>query len=167
MGLNPVDVAVAVVLALGALRGVWRGLVREAFGFLGLAVGLMAALTQTSALTVLVRQQVGLPESAAAALVFVTLFSGVYLVALMLGFLLDRLVVRRPLRIGNRAVGAVFGAAKAAFAVAFVLLFLQQFGIAPKIGTMADQSRIAPPLRRVAAEVLRNAGPLRERPRRS
>ena len=47
--MNIVDVALVVLLLLCALRGTWRGVFRESFGFLSLIGGLWAALRGANA----------------------------------------------------------------------------------------------------------------------
>ena len=42
--MNGIDVALVVLLLLCGLRGSWRGIFRESFGFAALMLGLLAAL---------------------------------------------------------------------------------------------------------------------------
>ena len=42
-GMNGIDVALVVLLLVCGLRGSWRGIFRESFGFAGLVLGLLAA----------------------------------------------------------------------------------------------------------------------------
>ena len=42
--MSGIDAALAVLLLLCALRGFWRGFLRECFGFAGLALGLVVAM---------------------------------------------------------------------------------------------------------------------------
>lgn len=153
--MNRIDVAILVLLALFTLRGFWRGFFRESLGFLGLVVGLLAALQLSDSGAALVVRYVSLPPDAGAAVAFIGIFVAVHTTANLLGFLLDRvahLVLVSPV---NRLAGAIFAFAKGNAVLAFVLLFLHLFSPSAELEREIAASRIGQTLTQAANMVLR------------
>lgn len=153
--MNRVDVAILVLLALFTLRGLWRGFFRESLGFIGLVVGLLAALQWADAGATLVVGRVALSAGASEAVAFIGIFVLVHTTATLLGFLLDR--VAHVILFGpvNRLAGAVFGFAKANAVLAFVLLFLRLFSPWSELEREITASRIGQSLTQAANMVVR------------
>ncbi len=115
--MNRIDVVLAVVLALFALRGFWRGFSREVFALVGLVGGVAAAgAYYPDGIAVLPPE---VPEIARPVVAFLGIFVAVVLAAKLAGFLVRRvlgLVLLSPL---DRLGGILFGAAKGAALVTF------------------------------------------------
>ncbi|MCC6765994.1 MAG: CvpA family protein [Deltaproteobacteria bacterium] len=110
--MSRIDVVLAVVLALFALRGFWRGFSREVFALIGLVGGVAAAGVYYPDGVAMLPPEV--PEIARPALAFLGIFLAVALAAKLAGLLVQRLlglVLLSPL---DRLGGVVFGAAKGA-----------------------------------------------------
>jgi membrane protein required for colicin V production len=144
--MSRVDLLLAGVLLGFAVRGFLRGFLREGSGFVGLIVGISAALELTPAMTARFAEQIPLPETARAAIVFIGLFMVCHTAANLFGLLLDRLVSRALFKSVNRLAGAAFGAGKGATFLAFVLLFFQLFPIVPAWDTKIMSSELGRPL---------------------
>jgi membrane protein required for colicin V production len=156
--MNLVDVALVVLLIFCALRGFWRGLIREAFGLAALLLGLAAALRLTAegvAALEQLRVLGELPPVARAGIAFVAVFLAVSAIINIIGFLFDRLAARGPLRQVSRVSGGVFGFAKGGVVLSFVLLFLHLFPFIDGFERQIVASRLARPMIAGADTVLR------------
>lgn len=115
--MNRIDVVLAVVLALFALRGFQRGFSREIFALIGLVGGVAVAGAMYADAAMQLPPEV--PDIVRPAVAFLAIFLGVALAAKLVGMLVHRLlglVLLSPL---DRIGGIIFGAAKG---VAFVTL---------------------------------------------
>jgi membrane protein required for colicin V production len=164
--MNRIDVALLVLLLFCAVRGFWRGLFRESFGFLGLIAGLAAALRLSEVGSVALAARLpgwdALPETARLGIAFVFLFLAVHAFFNLFGVLLDRVFRSLTVRRISHAAGAMFAVAKGGAVLAFVLLFLHLFPVVPGLDERIMESRLARPLLSAASSVIR-AG-LREAP---
>lgn len=110
--MSRIDVVLAVVLALFALRGFWRGFAREIFALIGLVGGVAVAGAYYPDAALMLPPEV--PDIARPAVAFLGIFVVVALAAKLAGLLVQRLfglVMLSPL---DRLGGVVFGAAKGA-----------------------------------------------------
>ena len=114
--MNRIDVVLAVVLALFALRGFQRGFSREIFALVGLVGGVaLAGATFVDAAELL---PLDVPEIARPTVAFAGIFLAVVVAAKVAGMIVHRalgLVMLSPL---DRAAGILFGAAKGAAVIA-------------------------------------------------
>lgn len=156
--MNGIDVALVVLLLLCALRGSWRGLFREAFGFAALLLGIGAALRWAD----LVALHVGgyplaadLSPTAVLGIAFVAVFLAVSTFVNLAGLACDQLFGRGALRLPIRVAGALFAAGKGAAVLAVALLFVQLFPIAPALDRQIATSRLARPMVSTAGAALR------------
>ncbi len=156
--MNLVDLALAVLLVLCAVRGFWRGLVRESFGFAAFLLGIYCALrlAESAALSLEAWPTLAsLPETARVGGAFVAVFLVVSALVNLAGFVFDRLLGRGVLRQVGRVGGGLFGVAKGAVVLAFVLLFLQLFPFVRGLDDRLAESRLARPMISAADNLLR------------
>jgi membrane protein required for colicin V production len=153
--MNPIDVALAFLLLLCALRGYWRGFFRECFGLLALITGIIAAVRLTAPGAALLQQYARLPAPVQTGLSFVVIFVVVHTVVNLVGVLLDRLAAALFLRGINRVAGAALGTAKAAVVLSFVLLLLHLFPVVPSLDGHIMTSTLGRPLVTAAGNVVR------------
>jgi membrane protein required for colicin V production len=152
--MNSIDIALIVLLVLATLRGLWRGLIRECFGFLALIGGLVAALKFSSTGATVVGGTTGLPPATVAAITFVGIFMLVHGGVSIVGFALDR-VTGSTVRSFSRLAGAAFGLFKGGMLLAFVLLFLDLFPVVPELKPQLRDSQLARPLVSLAETIVR------------
>jgi membrane protein required for colicin V production len=156
--MSALDVALVALLLPFALRGWWRGFLREACSLVGLVGGAFAAATFSTeaAKELAVRTTIG--PVGALALAVVGLFLAVYLTALLIGFVADRLA--RALFLGpiNSTAGVAFGVAKGAVLMGFALVLLPRVLPDPRITAAIESSRLAPELMRLSAYVIDAGG---------
>jgi uncharacterized membrane protein required for colicin V production len=156
--MNGIDVALVVLLLVLALRGSWRGVFRESFGFAALVIGLLAALRYADAGAGWLVRYSWASELSGPALVgtaFVVLFLVVSALINLIGVACDQLFGRGALQVPSRVGGALFAFAKGGAVLAFVLLFLQLFPVVPGIDRQIAGSRIARPMVSAAGAALR------------
>ncbi len=156
--MNLVDLALAALLLICAVRGFWRGLIREGFGFAAFLAGLLGALRLADPVgrwSESWELLASLPDAAriggAFVLVFVALSAGVNLI----GFVIDRMIGSGALRQLGKVFGGVFGAVKGAAVLAFVLLFFQLFPFVRGLDSQLSESRLARPMIAAAGNFLR------------
>ena len=105
-----IDVVLAVVLALFALRGFWRGFSREIFALIGLIGGLAVAGASYADAAMMLPPEV--PDIVRPATAFIGIFLGVALAAKLAGMVIHRLLGLTLLSPLDRAAGILLGAAK-------------------------------------------------------
>jgi membrane protein required for colicin V production len=158
-GMNGIDVALVVLLLLTGLRGSWRGIFREGFGFVALVIGLLAALRGAETVAGWLGEIVpalGLDGTALLGTAFVIVFIVVSGLINLIGVACDQLFGRGALRGASRASGALFACGKGAVVLAFVMLFLHLFPVVPGIDRQIMDSRIGKPMVSAAGAVLRS-----------
>ncbi len=149
--MNRIDVVLAIVLALFAIRGFWRGFSREFFGFVGLIGGLaVAAATYTRAVEYV---PASIPSSIRPIISFAAVFFAVDFLANVVGALVHRLLGILFLSPVNRIAGAVFGVAKGAAMAMIALLLMLAYTPTPGFVSEVEQSRIAGSLLGFAGEL--------------
>lgn len=156
--MNLLDLALASLLVLCALRGFWRGWIRELFGFAAFVVGVATALRLTAdvaASTEGIAVIAALPDSARIGGIFVGLFLIASAIVNLAGFVFDRIAGGGFMRWVGGIAGGLFGVMKGAAVLSFVLLFIQLFPVFGEIETQLAGSRMARPMIAAADGVLR------------
>lgn len=144
---GPVDVALLVFLALFALEGLRRGLLREVFDLLGLVLSVLLALQQYQAVGSRLVEQFGVPRVVADLAGFFGIFLAGILVCSVVTALVERalaiVLYYGPLRPLNLAGGAVAGALKGAVFAALILRTATLLPIGDYARDVVGQSRVA------------------------
>lgn len=121
--MSRIDVVLAVVVGLFAIRGFWRGFAREIFALIGLVGGVAVAGTYYFDAAVMLPPEV--PEIARPTIGFLGIFVAVLLAAKIVGLLVQRLlglVLLSPL---DRIGGVLFGAAKGVAVIALGVIVVR------------------------------------------
>lgn len=158
--MNQVDVVLLVLLVPFALRGLFRGLLREAAALVGLVVGVVVAASRWHELAAVLVDRFAVSAQTAGVVAPAAVFLAVYLVAVLIGAILHRLA--RTLLLGpvDRTAGLVFGAAKGAAVCGFALLVAQRLVPGPTLSDLIAGSRVAMPLMRLASSIAERGEPL-------
>ncbi|MGH8703857.1 MAG: CvpA family protein [Burkholderiales bacterium] len=106
------DFAVLGVFALSIAWGVWRGLVREVFAVLGWVIAFLAANLLAGPLAEEMPKAIQTPELRLLA-AFLAVFIGALFVTALIGLLLSKIVSAIGLLVLDRALGGLFGVARA------------------------------------------------------
>ena len=157
--MNRLDAILLLALGLFALRGYWRGFLRESFGLLGLVGGALAAAAGSAPLAAELEARQLLPSLLALPVAGVALFLLVYLSALLSGILAERIAHAILLGGLNRVAGVAFGVAKGAALLGFALIFVQRLRPPPGLTQLIADSRLGAPLSAFATGVI-HAGQL-------
>ena len=152
--MNQIDALLLVLLVPFALRGWWRGLLREFSALAGLVGGVLVGVAFEPAVAAAIVERELLPTVAAAVAAFIGLFLLVYLSASLIGAVADR--VARTLLLGgiNRLVGIVFGLAKGAVLLGFGLSMIQRLAPSRSLDELIASSELGRPLARFAEFVV-------------
>lgn len=147
MALIWVDWGIIAILALSALLGLARGLVREAFALATWVVGAWVAWTFAEFLAPHLAPYIQVPSlrhfAAIALLFLLTLIVGA-----MVGFLVAQLVRVSGLGSTDRLLGLVFGAVRGTFMVSILVLLASLTPLAQD--PWWAESRLLPPFERLA-----------------
>lgn len=152
------DVAVIVVVALSALLGLWRGVIREVFALAAWLLALVSMflfgeqLGRVLPLAAMTHDAPWLRSLIGYALVFV----GVFVLVSVIGYVVSRLVKAIGLSFVDRALGAVFGVIRGVLIVV-LLVFVAGATTLPQFAWWRD-SVTAKPLATFAA-ILRSKLP--------
>ena len=149
------DIAVAVVVTLSALIGLWRGVIREVFALAAWVAAIICMFVfgeQLAQVLPFARDTPWLRFLAGYAIVFL----GVFVTLSVVGFLFSKLVNVIGLSFVDRALGMVFGVLRGAL-IAVILVFIAGATNLPGMNWWRD-SMTAKPLATFAA-ILRSKLP--------
>jgi len=143
---NQVDVVLLVLLVPFALRGYWRGFLREGFALSGLIGGVAAAVAFRAELASALLGRGLVTPAIATPVAIAILFLAVYVGAQLAGAVADRLA--RAVFLGgvNRAAGLAFGLTKGAALLGLVLALLLRVLPSPSLEQMVTHSKLGGPL---------------------
>jgi len=148
------DVVILACLVPFALRGLWRGFVREVVSLAGLLLGAFLALTRGRALGTILETRFGLEPEAALFLAAAGLFLGAVVAGAILGRLARRGVRAVFLGAIDRVAGGALGLAQGVAVVGLVCLGLLRLTPHLPIAREIDRSPVARPLVAVAEECI-------------
>jgi membrane protein required for colicin V production len=155
--MNQLDVLLLVLLLPFTFRGYSRGLCREAFGLAGSIAGVLAAGAAGPAAAKVLLDERLVPPVAAQPVGWVAVFVGTWVVAALLGRVAERLASALFLGSLNRFAGMLFGSAKGAALMGFMLLLIEHTAPASSVSQKIAESELGRPLERMAG-TLADAG---------
>ena len=152
--MNQLDALLLVLLVPFALRGYWRGLLRESLELAGVLGGVLAAAAGGGTLAAALVARHILPPLAARMAAVIAIFLGVYVGAALVGFVADRLA--RAIFLGglNRTAGLAFGVAKGATILGMALILVQRLLRSPALDALIAASTLGAPITRFATAVV-------------
>lgn len=148
--MNRIDVVLAVLLGLFALRGLFRGFARELFALLGLIGGVALAVGMYAEVAEMLPPAV--PRDLRPFVAFVVLFGAVVLAARLLGALVHYLLGIVWLSPADRVAGALFGAAKGAALVGCVVMLMRTYAPSASIERALGESVVMRAILQVIGE---------------
>jgi len=154
--MNYLDFVVIILLAIFAIRGLFRGLITELFILIALVAGfVLAFLFLDAAVQLLMNFFPGIPEFAARILSFLSIFLGINIAVRITAKMLNKFITITFLQPVNRLAGAVFGFTKMAILLSISFLIIDLLPVSgfilTKIG--ADQSVTYGPVKNVAPAI--------------
>lgn len=143
--MNGIDIAILVVLAAFALKGLLRGLLKELCSLLGLVVGGFFAFHFHGPLAALLVESFKLPLKLSVGIAFFVLFVACVLFFTVLGYLLSRFIKLLFLGGMNKVAGGFFGLIQGCLLLALALFALSLGPLPATLGPMITKSHLAPP----------------------
>lgn len=122
--MQPADWIIVGIIAVSAVFGLLRGLVREAFSLAGWLAALLVARTFYEPFDALLSSSVSTPSLRHIA-AYGGLFIGTLMVSWLLGYAVTSLVDAAGLRLSDRLLGAVFGFGRGLILVLSLLILVQ------------------------------------------
>ncbi|MDY0163023.1 CvpA family protein [Desulfobotulus sp.] len=139
--MNPLDVGILCIVGFCLVRGIFRGLIREASSIIGVLAGFYAAYTYYPLLTGTLGKWFADPDIARM-LAFFCIFLAVFVLIALLGTLIRTLLSVVFLGWVDRLAGGGFGFVKGVLIVSVILVGLTAF--LPKNHELLGGSRLAP-----------------------
>lgn len=124
--LDPIDIALLLILLVGAWRGFVKGLVLSIASLVGLVGGIWAAQHVSHLTAAQLAPHVTWSEQTLGMASLALTFLGVVVAVHLLAKLLERLLDMVALGLANKLGGAAFGVAKMALICSFLLMFVNQ-----------------------------------------
>ncbi|HKK00904.1 MAG TPA: CvpA family protein [Desulfuromonadales bacterium] len=152
--MNWFDIAILVVLAAFALKGLLRGLLKELCSLIGLVAGLYLALRFSTPLAAEMTQAFHLPQKLCSIVAFSLLFLATFAFFTVLGYLLSRFVKLVFLGGLNRVAGGLFGLVQGGLLLALALFTLSLSPLPKRVRPVFSRSQLAPPFVHFGAAVV-------------
>lgn len=154
--MNSFDITLLVIIAVFAIRGIFRGLITELTVLIALITGyVLGFLYLDHGVLILQKFFPDLPEFAAKIIAFAVIFVAVNIVLRMVAKALNKFASFTFMQSVNKSAGGIFAAAKATLfiSIAFLILEFIPFSTQIKISIGADQSSLYNPVRAFAPGV--------------
>jgi membrane protein required for colicin V production len=155
-----IDGGLLLLLALFALRGFWRGFLREALGLAGLVIAGILVIRWAEPLATLMVRQAGFSPLIARLTSAVGLALVVFLAVRLLGLLITRLTMALFLRPIDRVAGVGLGLAEGIAVLGLGLAAVLRMVPTSPLSHSIEGSRVAQPLLHVAERIVQEARPL-------
>ena len=125
--MNYLDLILGGLIAYGAVKGFFKGLIIEAASLLALLLGVVCALLFSAALGDLLATYFKDSPLPPAGVIFIGIFIAVIFAVNLLAKGITKILKMAALGFVNRVFGALFGALKFALALSALLLLIDQF----------------------------------------
>ena len=158
--MTALDAVLLLLLVLFALRGFWRGFLREALGLAGLAVAGILVVGWSEPIADVLSGRGGLSPLTARLVSAVGLAVAVFLVVRLLGATVARVTSALFLRPIDRVAGIGLGLAEGFALLGLALAAVLRVAPTSPLGHVIDTSPVARPLLQVASRIVDAARPL-------
>ena len=149
------DIVILVILIWGMWTGLKKGLIVSVASLIALIAGVYAAVYCSDAVGIWIANQVNWPSETVAITAFAVSFIGVMFGVHLIAKALDKAIDAASLGAVNKVGGAVFGAAKNALVISFILYFLNACGAGLMTENIAsDNHKILPIVESIAPTVI-------------
>ena len=121
MGIS--DIVILIIIGVFGIKGLFKGLISEVFGILGLILGYLLAF-QYYELGAKALEYIGVSKNIADKAGFVVAFLAIYIIIFIIGMLLRKIFKKIQLGWLDKTGGFFFGAIKAAVILSVILSFI-------------------------------------------
>jgi membrane protein required for colicin V production len=136
-----IDLLILIPIVWGCIRGFMKGLVIELATLAGLILGIIASFYFASDLGELLRQYFSFGASAARIIASILIFTGVMLIAWLIGKAIEKTVELIALGWLNKLLGAVVGIVKGAVVAALLLYVVVYFDTGENIISRTEKEK--------------------------
>lgn len=143
--MNALDITILVILALFAVKGAMRGLLKEVCSLLGLGAGALVALRFYAPLAAQLSELAHLPMQLCVMVTMIVLFVLTMIIFSVAGAVMSRFVKLLFLGGLNRVLGALFSLLQGTLILALVLFGLSLTRMPETVRPLFKQSRLQPP----------------------
>lgn len=119
--MNNIDISILIIIGVGFVFGLFKGLVRELASLVAIVLGIYGAKLFSSLLVPLFVNLLGVSEKVAQPLSYVVLFIAIAVVLLMLARAIDEVFDAVALSGLNKLLGGLFGALKYALIISVLI----------------------------------------------
>lgn len=123
-----IDIILGIILIWGAFMGFKKGLILSLASFIAIVAGAMAAYYGSEAIAIALASQVDWSSQKIAVASFAIAFIAVVLIVHLLARILEKFIDLLALGLANKLSGALFGMAKNALLLTFVIFGIKGFG---------------------------------------
>ena len=124
LGLNYIDVVIAIFLLWSAYRGISKGFIIMAASLAALVLGVWGAIRFSNLTATFLTSNLELQTRYMALIAFAITFVGIVIAVHLLARAMDKLVKAVALGFVNRLAGLLFGVLKTAFLISIILVIL-------------------------------------------
>jgi len=123
-----IDIALGIILIWGAFSGFKKGFILSMASFIAIVAGAIAAYYGSAAIAKVLASEVDLSSQKIAVASFAIAFISVVLIVHLLARILEKFIDLLALGLANKLSGAIFGMAKSALLLTFVIFGIRGFG---------------------------------------
>lgn len=155
MGMNYLDIVLAILLLLAAINGFVKGFVEELAGLVALILGIWAALRFSDRVALFLMERLGWDFEHLNIVAFIITFAIVVILVSFIGSYVNKLVHAVSLGFLNRLAGLGFGVIKGALILSILLVVFNKFDKDVHIinQDVKNQSRLFAPIKNFAPGV--------------
>ena len=123
-----IDIAIGIILIWGAFSGFKKGFILSMASFIAIVAGAIVAYYGSAAIAKVLASEVDLSSQKIAVASFAIAFIAVVLIVHLLARILEKFIDLLALGLANKLSGAIFGMAKSALLLTFVIFGIRGFG---------------------------------------
>lgn len=148
--MNWLDLLIALLLVYFVLKGLKRGLVREALGLVGVVIAFVVATVKMNNGVSLISKYVSIPSQVATAISFIFIFVAVLLIFWIVAELVRGLLSVSFLGWVDKLGGVILGLFKGSLIASLILLFIPLLPLPLDFSAQMEKSILAGPTRKIA-----------------
>lgn len=145
--MNYIDYLILAIVVFFVVKGLFRGLIHEVLGFLGLTLSLIVATKFTSDAAVLLKHLIKIPPSLTTALSFIFLFIAAQLCVQLASYLLLKVVQFTFILWLEKLSGGLVGLLKGGIVVSLLALLLSIIPLGGQVVPDQDNSILLEPVK--------------------
>jgi len=151
--MNYIDYTILAVIVFFVIRGLFRGLLNEVFGLVGILLSVIVATKLMSDAANWLKQIVDIPPTLSTILGFILVFAAVQLAIQLLNHLLQKIIKLTFLSWLDKLAGGLIGFLKGALIVSLLTMLIALIPMGDSLIPAQKQSKLIEPMRGFAPRV--------------